>query len=325
MAEKELNQILFIGEKMVPVQPGQTILEASLAAGIPHYHACGGKAQCSTCRVLVTEGAENLSEPNVREKLAQSRIKFPNEVRLACQTQVIGQPVKLHRIIRDETDRCLYINDASGEDMLQAIGEEKKLTLFFLDIRDFTPFMQAHLPFDVIHIMRRLFRIFSNAITSHQGRIIETAGDGLYAVFGLETSLRNAVQAAVNAGNQIFRDLEVFNQTYLQHYFNYYLQVGIGLHVGRVILGNIGIGVNNNLSVMGFPVNVAARLQNATKELNNNFVISAKAFQLLKNQPQETICTNINLKGVKEAFAVYLIGQPFRKPATLEANILAAE
>ncbi len=90
-------------------------------------------------------------------------------------------------------------------------------------------------------------------------------------------------------------------------------------------MGNVGSGVNNNLSVMGFPVNVAARLQAATKELNNSFLISAKAFQLLRNQPREAICTNINLKGIKDPFAVYLIGQPFRTPASLGNEILISE
>ena len=310
MPHKEPHQIYFIGEKIVTVQPGQTILEASLAAGIPHYHACGGKGQCSTCRVLVKEGADNLSEPNVREKQARIKMKLPSEVRLACQTRVTGEPVKLHRIIRDETDRCLYIDGETGEDLL-AIGEERKLALFFLDIRNFTPFIEAHLPFDVIHIMRRLFRIFSNAIEENNGRIIETAGDGFYAVFGLQTGMRKAVQVAVKAGFRILEDVEFFNQTYLQDYFNHRFEVGIGLHVGRVILGKVGIGVNNNLTVMGFPVNVAARLQAATRELNNSFIISDKAFQLLKNQPPAVLCANINLKGVKEPFAVNLIGKPY--------------
>jgi adenylate cyclase len=312
MAHKKTHLVYFIGEKMVPVKEGQTILEAALAAGIPHYHACGGKGQCSTCRVLVKEGGENLSEPNVREKLARSKIKFPHEIRLACQTQVTGEPVKLHRIIRDETDRCLYIDSETGED-LQAIGEERKLALFFLDIRNFTPFIEEHLPFDVIHIMRRLFRIFANAIEENNGKIIETAGDGFYAVFGLKSGLRAAVQAAVNAGYRIFEDVAFFNQTYLQDYFNHHFEVGIGLHVGRVILGNVGIGVNNNLTVMGFPVNVAARLQAATRELNNSFIISDKAFQLLKKQPPAVLCANISLKGVKEPLAVNLIGKPYEE------------
>lgn len=301
----------FKGEKTVPVEEGQTILQASLEAGIPHYHACGGKGQCTTCRVLVLEGDENLTPPTSCERAIKNVKKFPDNVRLACQTRVNGEGVQVQRLIRDETDRYIFIDGKEEGTTIGEIGERRKLALFFIDVRNFTPFVEANLPFDVIHIMRRIFALLKNAIAQYDGVIIDTAGDGLYAVFGLECKIRQATESAVLAGLKILSDIRIFNNTYMRPYFNHTFEVGIGVHVGKVIVGNVGIGLSHNLTVMGYPVNITARLQAATKELNNSFVISAIAYRLLKDPPYSIGCNYINLKGVSNAYEVKLIGKPY--------------
>ena len=311
MAAKKWHWIEFIGDRSVKIEEGQSILDASLAAGIPHYHACGGNAKCSTCRVLVKEGQQFLTPCNEKEQELRKTIPFPPQVRLACQTGVTGSPVTLHRIIRDETDMELYIDDDDTHTELQNIGEEKELALFFLDIRDFTPFMQSYLAFDVIHVIRRLFTLFRKSIELYAGRIIETSGDGLYAVFGFTCGIQQAANDAYRAGISILKELETFNEQYLERHFNHYFQVGIGVHVGPVIVGNIGIGVNNNLTVMGLPVNIASRLQGATKEVNNSFLMSHEAFLMLYEWPAAEQ-KEIELKGVKENLKVHLLGNPYR-------------
>lgn len=300
----------FKGEKAVPVEERQTILQASLAAGIPHYHACGGKGQCTTCRVLVLEGQEKLTPPTVLEQAIKKVKKFPDNVRLACQSRVNGEGVAVQRLIRDEIDRFIFVDDTE-DSFTTVMGESRKLALFFIDIRDFTPFVERSLPFDVIHIMRRIFALFKNAITQYDGEIIDTAGDGLYAVFGLNSRIKQAANSAVLAGLKILSDLRIFNNTYMRPYFNHTFEVGIGVHVGKVVVGNVGIGLSHNLTVMGFPVNIAARLQAATKELNNSFVISAVAYRLLKNPPYSVGCNYLNLKGVSTPYEVKLIGKPY--------------
>ena len=299
----------FIGDRSIKVNEGESILNASLAAGIPHYHACGGNGKCSTCRVLIKDGVQHLTPYTEKEKLLRERMRIPQNVRLACQTFVTGSPVLLHRIIRDETDIKLYIKEDT-KSVIQNIGEEKELALFFLDIRNFTLFMEAYLAFDVIHVIRRLFSLFRKCVEENHGRIIETAGDGFYAVFGLESPIQTAVNDAYNAGQLILNELDIFNTQYLKKYFNHEFQVGIGLHMGRVIVGNIGIGVNNNLTVMGMPVNIASRIQAATKEVNNSFLISDSVHHLL-NVPPKTTQVKIALKGVKDLFNIHLCGKAY--------------
>jgi adenylate cyclase len=299
----------FIGDRSIKVEEGQTILSASLAAGIPHYHACGGNAKCSTCRILVIKGIEHITPQTEAEKALQKILFFPPNVRLACQSYVEGSPIHVHRIIRDETDIHLYIDEDTQSD-LQNIGEEKELALLFLDIKNFTPFIENYLAFDVIHVMRRLFGLFRKCIELKAGQIIETAGDGLYAVFGFKEDVTTAVNNASKAGHSILEELDKFNEQYLEKYFNHFFQVGIGLHAGNVIVGNVGIGVNNNLTVMGLPVNVASRLQAATRELNNSFVVSKEVYDLLEDPPASD-AINLYLKGIKYHLPVYVVGHPF--------------
>jgi len=299
-----------INEKSFEIVEDQTILQASLEAGIPHYHACGGKARCSTCRIVVQEGEEKLSPPNKAELKLRERKKFPNNVRLACQTKVAGNDVKIQRIIKDEADLNLYVYGNSCEN-IQTVGDEKSMALFFLDIRDFTPFIEKHLPFDVIHIIRRLNILFNEVITQHKGKIIEFSGDGVYAVFGFDEPVDEAVNNAYKAGRQILSSLHKLNDNYIAKYFDYKIDVGIGLHAGRVIVGKTGVKENNPYTVMGLPVNVAARLESSTKELNNNFIVSEYVYEMLADKNDLTEQKQINLKGVSEPFLVRLMGKPF--------------
>jgi len=301
----------FNGDGSVEVDAEQSLLDAALTAGIQHIHVCGGMAECSTCRVLVLEGAERLSVPNEREKRLHDLMHFPLNVRLACQTRVLGDQVKLKRIIRDESDISLY----AGQDPTlssQQIGEELELVLFFFDIRDFTVFTETHLAFDVIHIIRKLFSIFQKIIVKNGGRIIETMGDGFYAVFGYNTGIEGSVLGAVQSGLMILKQMESLNETYFKPYFEEIIQVGMGVHIGKVISGEIRVGSIDRKFAMGLPVNIAARLQNATKELHNNFIVSAEAYYHLPVTHQTHTLTYVRLKGIADEVKVFLVGEAYQ-------------
>src|SRR5450432_4428863 len=115
MDQRRKYLVEFAGEKVVDVTNQQSILDASLSAGIPHFHECGGNAQCSTCRVLIIEGNDLLTPPNQKEAFLKSQMHFPPNVRLACQTRVTGGTVRLRRIIHDESDIKLYVGSAAGD------------------------------------------------------------------------------------------------------------------------------------------------------------------------------------------------------------------
>ena len=311
MKENGENLIEFIGERVLAIAEEQSILDASLSAGIPHFHACGGNAKCSTCRVLVVEGIDRLTPANQKESFLKSLMHFPRNVRLACQTRVTAGPVKLRRIIQDETDIGLYVGSAAG-DSTQQLGEERDLALMFLDIRNFTHIVESHPAFDVIHIIRKLFSSFQSRIESNKGKIVETTGDGLYAVFGYETGKQESAQAAVQAAYSMLEDLQILNETYFILHFEERIKAGIGIHTGKVVSGTVRVGTQDHSVVMGYPVNVASRLQNATKELNNEFIVSSDIYNLLIDPPALT-SQSIFVKGISDPLTVYLMGNPYQQ------------
>ena len=193
----------------------------------------------------------------------------------------------------------------------QETEQEIEMALFFLDIRNFTPFAEKHDAFDVIHIVRKLFSTFQNIIRIHRGRIIETSGDGFYAAFGFDGDVRDAVNAAVHAGMAILDTLENLNTHSFEKSLNQRIEVGIGVHVGKVATGNLHLGSKDHLVVMGHAVNVASRLQSATKDLNNNFIVSSTVFKALKTPPLHSVPVRINLKGVTSPCELHLLGKSY--------------
>ncbi|HEV7423738.1 MAG TPA: adenylate/guanylate cyclase domain-containing protein, partial [Candidatus Paceibacterota bacterium] len=241
----------------------------------------------------------------------KNQMHFPPNVRLACQTRVMGGSVRLRRIIQDETDIGLYVGSAAG-DSTQQLGEERVMALLFFDIRNFTQIVENHLAFDVIHIIRKLFSSFQSSIEENKGHIVETTGDGLYAVFDLEKRKDRSAQLAVRAGHAMLGDLEILNETYFIPNFEERIEAGIGVHIGKVVSGTVRVGSQMHWVVMGYAVNIASRLQTATKELNNDFIVSSEVYDLLNDssgpQPQSVI-----LKGVTNPLVVYSIGKPYKQ------------
>jgi adenylate cyclase len=302
----------FFGEKTITVEAGQTILEASLNAGIPHFHACGGKAKCSTCRILILEGEQHLSKPNQLEEKIRALVKLPATVRLACQVTVETGSVKVDRMIKDWSEASAFLKldeHRPGHFELRPLGEEKQLVLFFLDIRNFTPFVEKHLPFDVIYLIRKLFDIFYAAIVNKQGQVIETTGDEMYAVFGQATSLKKAADSAIAAGFDILEQLRSLNNAYAQ-ILSPGFEVGIGLHSGKVIIGEINLGGYIKKNVMGLAVNIAARIQQSTKQLNNSFIVSG---EIIRQSTYNGISEEreVMLAGIGNPIHVHLIGKPY--------------
>lgn len=305
-------EVEFLREKTVDIKPGQRLLDASLNAGIPHFHACGGKAKCSTCRVLVLEGGQNLNRPNARETKLKSKIGLPETVRLACQTQVTGH-VKVERMLRDQADFSDVITLIQKDPLkirLKPLGQEKHLVLFFLDIRNFTCFVETHPPFDVIYAIRKVFTLFNEIIVRHGGEVIETAGDEIYAVFGMNPVDKLPADNAISAGQEILDALENLNKTY-SSILQYEITVGIGIHSGKVVIGEIKFGGKTKLSTIGLAINIASRIQKMTKKLNNSLLVS-KETMAESNWSGNAQTTEVKLEGVTAPKLVYMLGKTYR-------------
>jgi adenylate cyclase len=283
------------------IASGQSMLAATLAQGIAHVHACGGKAECSTCRVQVLEGLEHCSPRNPCEQGLATRLNLPENVRLACQTTVAGGDVRCSRPILDALDVELTVQEL--ENPRQQLGQQQRVAVLFSDVQDYTVFADILPPYDVIHILNRYFGVMSEIVAAHNGYISDFIGDGLMVVFGLEHPA-TAVTDALAAGQAMLRSVEKLNP-YLRHMYNCAFHVRIGLHYGEAVVGHIGAGSFRKLATIGDTVNVAARIESANKEYGTQFLVSEAVVQAAGPALQVRQAFLTPLKGKKGVFRLY--------------------
>jgi len=278
--EKKNVELDLVGDKIIKAQTSQTILENSLDAGIDCKFECGGNARCSTCRVIILEGKENCLPRNSAEAELAKKKSFGEEVRLACQTYVTGN-VKLRRLVLDDEDVEEAVNE--GTKHKAAPGREMKLAILFCDIRSFTSFSEKNYPYDVIHMLNRYYNEIGSAIDSNSGYIDKYMGDGIMVLFGLNSEKGDPCVDAIRAGLGILSSLENVNK-YLKKNFNSEFRVGIGVHYGNALIGELGFKLKMQFTALGDTVNMASRIEGITKKTGCNFLVSDAVFQSVANK-----------------------------------------
>jgi adenylate cyclase len=247
---------------------------------------------------MVVSGHKNLTPRSVQEERLAQRKGFDADIRLACQTRIAGD-VKLRRLTLDEYDADLA---CSGQ--LQSSAREVRLAILFSDIRDFTTFSEGRLPYDTIHLLNRYFYQMGNAILRNEGFIDKYIGDGIMALFGMNTSdpVRNCYNA-VAAGMQMMAELEKLN-LYLRANYNLEFKIGVGIHYGEVVLGELGHPDRRQVTVIGDNVNMAARIESATKGCGVPLLISDAVKAVLGEQLETGRSFTQELKGKSGTYAL---------------------
>ena len=241
---------------------GLTLLEISRANGVPHTALCGGRGRCTTCRVIIEEGADLLHPPSAAEARSLAAVKAPPNARLACQIRPT-HPLKVLRAFRPDGKRSRA--HASQ-------GEERRLAILFLDMCGFTARTTGQLPYDVVFLLNRFFDAIVPGITNRGGTIDKYLGDGLLAVFETKDE-QSSAKAALKAAADISTALAEFNRT-LANEGSPAVAIGVGLHLGGLVLGEIGAAGNAPRTLIGDTVNAASRLEGKTKELGVELLIS---------------------------------------------------
>jgi adenylate cyclase len=198
-----------------------------------------------------------------------------------------------------------------------SLDKEKELAILFLDIRNFTGLMELIPGQSMIQVVRRLFTAFNQIIKNFNGKVIETTGDNLYAVFGLATNLREAANDAYQAAKMMFRTMNFFNEAYAVPFYGNPIEIGVGLHSGNVYIGEFGLDTPARLSIMGLPVNIASRLQAKTKDFNNDMLISEETYILIESEGMIFDRRVVSLQGISQYQQIRLAGKPYNNPSYL--------
>jgi len=253
--------------RAVSLQPGMTVLEASRASGIPHASVCGGRGRCSTCRVRLGRGAESLPPPTAEEQKVLDRVSAPPKVRLACQI----------RPAKDLEVSPLLPPTASPKEALRrpsyVAGMEKEIVILFADLRGFTRLSEHKLPFDVVFLLNRYFTEMGRAIEDAGGRVDKFIGDGIMALFGIDTTPEAGARTALIAAKRMGENLAALNRA-LSADLSEPLRIGLGIHLGQTIVGEMGYARAVGVTAIGDAVNTASRLESLTKEFKAELVVS---------------------------------------------------
>lgn len=213
-------------------------------------------------------------------------------------------------LLRDTFAR--YVSPAVCEELmknpelLQLGGRRRRVTVLFADIWGFTTIAEQLAPETVVEILNRFFTEMVDLVFAHQGTLDKFLGDNLMAVFGVPLELPQAAQRAVECALAMHQRLAA-----MQDRRDFPIRrIGIGINTGEAIVGNIGSARRMDFTVIGDVVNVAARLQELTRELEADTILGPTTYQDVAGHFQMEPCAPVVLRGRRGPMPIYrLLGK----------------
>jgi adenylate cyclase len=187
-----------------------------------------------------------------------------------------------------------------------AQGTEREIAILFADIRGFTALADGRLPYDVVFILNRYFAAMGRAVESAGGQIDKFIGDGVMALFGVSTDPQNGCRQALAAARSMSLRLIELNRI-LQGELTEPLRIGIGIHVGPVIVGEMGYGAATTITAIGDAVNTASRVESLSKDFQCELVVSEEVIDRAGLNRTMFRWEQMELRGKQEKLAVAIL------------------
>ena len=290
--------------RVITAPIGRTILEAVRDAGLAHASVCGGRARCTTCRVRIGDGLAALPAPERAEAQALARIEAPPNVRLACQTRPRAD-IAVVPLLPPGAGAAAAVGRSTG----LARERERRIVAMFVDLRGSTRIAESRLPYDVVFIMNQFFAEMYAALRATNGYYAQFRGDGLLALYGLESELAQACRDAMRGAAEMQRRVEALSHS-LKAELAEPLRIGIGAHAGVAIVGTMGPPEAPIYSAIGDNVNIAARFEGMTKAYSCVLVVSADTLAHAGVDPRGAPVHRVKVRGRQERLTVYAIADP---------------
>jgi adenylate cyclase len=182
-------------------------------------------------------------------------------------------------------------------------GEARHVCLMFLDIRDFTTFSEKRRPEEVVHYLNSLFEFMIESVNRHDGIINKFLGDGFMAVFGAPVSDGEDSRHAVEAALEIVARVDELNAAARIPP----TRIGIGLHAGEAVTGNVGSAQRKEYTIIGDVVNLASRIEQLNKQFNSQLLVSEVVWQAINQdvKKEATPLGPVHVKGHEALVQVY--------------------
>jgi PAS domain S-box-containing protein len=185
-------------------------------------------------------------------------------------------------------------------------GEKLEAALLFCDIRSFTPIAERLLPTQVVHLLNVYYSTMSEVINKHNGVINQFVGDEIFVSFGAPLPILEPETSAVKCALEMVHKLEDISES-LRSIIKENIVIGIGIHYGPIVAGNLGSDDRLSYSITGDAVNTAKRIESLTKNLPNAILIS----QAIYDKTRDIISTNpldeVAIKGKNEKVKIFQV------------------
>jgi adenylate cyclase len=244
-------------------------LSFSMRAGLLFI---GGLAAGFVSQRIRTTLIETLGEVQERERVVSL---FGQHVSPAVVNQLLSQPTGEH-------------------------SELRQVCVMVLDIRNFTTFSEARPADEVVRYLNTLWNFMVHTVNEHHGIVNKFLGDGFLAVFGVPLSSGNDCANAIAAAERIMTELDDLAAAGGLPP----TQIGIALHAGQAIVGNVGSAERKEYTVIGDVVNVAFRIEALNKEFGSKLLISEPVLQVAGIEAAERI-PPIAIRGRHEPVALF--------------------
>ncbi len=199
------------------------------------------------------------------------------------------------------------VNDIlNGNKEISLGGSKQQVTILFSDIRNFTAMSENQDPEEVINFLNSYFNDMIEILFRYNGTLDKTMGDGMMAIFGVPFSTGNDADHAVSTAIDMIRKIQAFNGL-REIQGQEPIRIGVGIHTGEVVVGNVGTARRMEYTVIGDTVNTASRLETLNKQFGTSIIISQATRDALKQdyaiQPLETV----PIKGKQNQVQIYQV------------------
>lgn len=250
--------------------------------------------------VMAIAGGDLDQKINIKraDELGELTDAFNNMAKSLREKEVIKGAFSKY-VTKSVVDRILEHKDG-----LKLGGEKKVVTIFFSDIRGFTPMSEALSAEEVVHILNEYFTAMTAIIFKYEGTLDKFMGDAIMAVYGAPIEYPDHAERAVLAAVEMsekMKELQAKWRTEGKKEVN----IGIGINTGEVVVGNIGSNERMEYTAIGDNVNLTQRLESVAEK--GQILISAATYEKVKHKIDAVMLDPIKVKGKTDKVLAYSV------------------